>query len=61
NVFISCHVICELSSSEFEIQLHTTKKLALNPYLSKIGLASVYWLFGALPKVRITTLSLLNF
>jgi len=36
--------------------LHGIKKLALNPYLSKIGLAVANWLFHASPNVIIATL-----
>jgi hypothetical protein len=47
---------CQVIFAGLPTLSHVTKKLALNPYLSKIGFALVNWLFHPSPKVKIATL-----
>jgi hypothetical protein len=35
--------------------LHTVKKVPLNPYLSRIGFAKIYWLFKLSSNARTTS------
>jgi hypothetical protein len=53
---MSCQVCL---SFVFPIQVHTSKKEALNPYLSSIGLAYSIWLLYESSKPIITNLLLL--
>src|SRR5438067_6276151 len=51
---------CQFIDPLFVVSLHIIKNVALNPYLSKIGLAYVKSPFLLSSKDRITTLSILE-